>query len=319
MPKNPPCPVFVLAWLVLGLPVWGQGLGPRKLESQTLPNLVQVHQRVISGGVPAGDAAFAELARRGVKTIISVDGATPDLATAHRYGLRYVHLPHGYDGIPPTRVEQLAKAVRDLDGPIYVHCHHGKHRSPVAATAACVAAGMLPAADALDVLELAGTDPSYRGLFDTARRTRLLDPERLDSLSVDFSEVAEIPPLAEAMVALDHTYQHLLQIQQADWSSPADHPDLAPAHEARLLREHFTEMLRIDRDERETEEFRRYLQNSEAAARRLEAALRSEPTSFPELADETRARESRSRLLERIRDECKACHVKYRDTPRAAE
>jgi len=106
---------------------------PVKLNALHLPNAVHVHAKVISGGQPDGEAAFQELHRLGVKTVISVDGAAPDLELAKKYGLRYVHLPHGYDGIPEPRVQELAKAVRDLEGPIYIHCHHGKHRSPAAA------------------------------------------------------------------------------------------------------------------------------------------------------------------------------------------
>ena len=108
----------------------------KKLPARHLPNALQVHLQVISGGQPEGEAGFAELKGLGIKTIISVDGAKPDLELAKKFGLRYVHLPHGYDGIPEERVEELAKAVRDLPGPIYIHCHHGKHRSPAAASAA---------------------------------------------------------------------------------------------------------------------------------------------------------------------------------------
>ncbi|MEZ6069075.1 MAG: hypothetical protein R3C10_02145 [Pirellulales bacterium] len=142
---------------------------PRRKRAH-LPNAVQLHPRVISGGLPEGDAAFAELEQLGVKTIISVDGAKPDVQAAARHGLRYVHLPHGYDGIPEERGRELAKAVRELDGPIYIHCHHGKHRSPAAATVACVSTGLLPANEAVAVLKLAGTSPNYRGLYESAER-----------------------------------------------------------------------------------------------------------------------------------------------------
>src|SRR5262245_11928799 len=66
-----------------------------KLESKHLPNPIRVHEKVISGGLPEGDAAFAELQELGIKTVISVDGAKPDVALAKKYGMRYVHLPHG--------------------------------------------------------------------------------------------------------------------------------------------------------------------------------------------------------------------------------
>src|SRR5688500_5709584 len=99
---------------------------PKKLAAEHLPNPWQDHPKVISGGLPEGDKAFKELADLGVKTVISVDVAKPDVALAKKYGLRYVHLPHGYDGVPELRAKELAKAVRDLPGPVYIHCHHGK-------------------------------------------------------------------------------------------------------------------------------------------------------------------------------------------------
>ena len=129
-----------------------------KLTARHLPNPVRVHEKVISGGLPEGDAAFAELKELGIKTVISVDGAKPDVPLAEKYGLQYVHLPHSYDGVPEQRAKELAKAVRDLPGPIYIHCHHGKHRSPAASAVACVGAGMITHDDAC----LLYTSPSPR-------------------------------------------------------------------------------------------------------------------------------------------------------------
>ena len=147
---------------------------PRRIDAKNLLNLVQVHSKVVSGGLPEGDEAFEELQSLGVRTVISVDGMTPDVETARRYGLRYVHLPHGYDGVPDVRATQLAKAVRELEGPIYIHCHHGKHRSPAAASVACVAGGLIPKAKSLSILQLAGTSHNYRGLYESARQVKPL-------------------------------------------------------------------------------------------------------------------------------------------------
>src|SRR5262245_46397548 len=73
---------------------------PEKINEPTLPNAFRLHTKVISGGQPDGELAFAKLKELGVKTIISVDGARPEVELAKKYGLRYVHLPHGYDGVP---------------------------------------------------------------------------------------------------------------------------------------------------------------------------------------------------------------------------
>src|SRR4051812_16326485 len=73
---------------------------PEEIDAPHLPNAYRVHARVISGGLPDGEAAFRELEALDVKTIISVDSAAPDVELAAAHGMRYVHLPHGYDGIP---------------------------------------------------------------------------------------------------------------------------------------------------------------------------------------------------------------------------
>src|SRR5262245_39148534 len=178
---------------------------PQQLTAAHLPNPWRIHPQVISGGLPEGDAAFAELAALGVKTVISVDGAKPDVALAKKHGLRYVHLPHGYNGISTERVMELAKAVRDLPGPVYIHCHHGKHRSPAAAAVACVGAGLLESSAAEPFLKAAGTSENYPGLYSSAREARRFEKRLLDELASEFPETAKIPPFAEAMVALEHT------------------------------------------------------------------------------------------------------------------
>jgi protein tyrosine phosphatase (PTP) superfamily phosphohydrolase (DUF442 family) len=288
---------------------------PQKLPARHVPNAWQVHPQVISGGQPDGEAAFRELAALGVKTIVSVDGARPDVAAAEKYGLRYVHLPHGYDGVPAERAQQLAKAVRDLPGPVYIHCHHGKHRSPAAAAVACVGAGLLPASAGEAILRSAGTSERYQGLYDSARAARVFESKLLDELAADFPQVAQLPPMAEAMVALERTYDHLLEIEAAGWRSPPKHPDLDPPHEALLLREHFTELLRSETSQNEPEAFQQLLRDSEAAAIELEATLRqqNQPSGDEALAGSLTA--TAAAALARVTANCQACHAEFRDVP----
>jgi protein tyrosine phosphatase (PTP) superfamily phosphohydrolase (DUF442 family) len=284
---------------------------PEKLDAPHLPNAYRIHEKVISGGLPEGDEAFQQLVDLGIKTIISVDGAKPDLETAKKFGLKYVHLPFGYDGIPNDRAVQLAKAVRDLPGPIYIHCHHGKHRSPAAASVACVGAGLVDSADAETILKTAGTSPDYRGLYASAREARRFERAFLDALQFDFPEISVIPPMADAMVDLERTHDHVRQIEAAGWRSPANHPDLEPAHEALLLRERFTELLRTDMEQQEPEEFQQLLGDSESAAKELEALLKS---FDPDAASKAEA-ERVTRTFARITTSCTACHNKYRNVP----
>jgi protein tyrosine phosphatase (PTP) superfamily phosphohydrolase (DUF442 family) len=106
-----------------------------RLEISGIHNAFRVTDKVYSGSQPEGDEAFVALAKLGVKTIISVDGSKPDVEAAHKHGLRYIHLPFGYDGVPTNRIVELAKAAETLSGPIFVHCHHGLPRGPTAVAA----------------------------------------------------------------------------------------------------------------------------------------------------------------------------------------
>lgn len=282
---------------------------PERIDAKHLSNAVRLHQKVISGAQPDGDAAFEELASLGVKTVISVDGAKPDVELAKRHGLRYVHLPHGYDGIPDQRAKDLAKAVRDLPGPVYIHCHHGKHRSPAAATVACVGAGLLRPSDALGVLKLAGTSENYRGLYQSAESAQRLDDALIDALDVEFKETVDLPPLAEAMVALEHTHDHLKAVAEAGWKPTAEHPDIDPPHEAMLLREHFTELLRTEEVKGCPEKFQELLRESETAAQELESALRNATDAARVDLAIVNAR------FEIVTKNCAACHTEFRDVP----
>ena len=122
---------------------------PRDLPG--LHNVVAFHDNYFSGSAPDGDEGFATLAAAGVKTIISVDGAEPDVAVAKAHGIRYIHLPIGYNGFDEQRRLQLTRATRDAmdSGPVYIHCHHGKHRSAGAAGAVAVSLGWLSPLEAV--------------------------------------------------------------------------------------------------------------------------------------------------------------------------
>jgi len=276
-----------------------------KLESKHLPNPIRVHEKVISGGLPEGDEAFAELKELGIKTVISVDGAKPDVAMAKKYGMRYVHLPHGYDGVPEERAKELAKAVRDLPGPIYIHCHHGHHRSPASTAVACVGAGFIGHDDAAKVLQVAGTSEAYRGLFQSANEAQRFDKALLDELKADFPPVAKLPAMAEAMVEIEHIHDRLKAIEQAGWKTPADQPALVPDHEALLLREQFTELLRTKELQAKPEKFQQLTQEAETAGLALEEALKSPSID----------KEQAAQLFLAVSNNCKACHQAFRDVP----
>lgn len=269
-----------------------------------LPNAFRIHDRVISGGLPDGKQGFAELQALGVRTVVSVDGARPDVELAKTYGLKYVHLPHGYDGISRERALELAKVVRDMPGPVYIHCHHGKHRSPAAAAAGCVTAGLVPSSAAVGILKTAGTNPQYRGLYEAAAQAVAAPPQSLTELKAEFPEIAKLPPLAEAMVEIEHRFDALKKLEAAGWKAADQANGGTAVQQALLLQELYKELLRQEDIQREPAGFRKHLREGEQATTALHAAL--EKSQFAEAAT----------ALKVVNKNCVACHATYRDQPR---
>ena len=246
-----------------------------------LHNVRQLTPRVLSGSSPYGADGFASLRRLGVRTVLSVDGAAPEVELAARHGLRYVHLPVGYDGVPPAQLARITKALRDLPGPVYVHCHRGQHRGPAAATSALVCLGEMTPGDAVRAMRDAGTDPRYAGLIGLPHTLAPVPPADLDRVPSNFPARAATADLTQLMVRIDAT-----------WDRLKSRPD---AHDAVLLQEHFREARRLPEVARRGDAFVTLFEQAEAAAKRLEAG--------PERVE---VRAASQRL-------CTQCHAKFRD------
>ncbi len=280
------------------------------IEKAGLHNVYRITNSLYSGSVPEGDVGFRSLQELGIRTVLSVDGARPDLATAHKYGMRYVHIPFGYDGIPTAQLLRLAKAARDLPGPVYVHCHHGKHRGPAAAAAIHMCLDETCSVDqALAEMKRSGTDPHYTGLYAVPRSLERPRQDVLDRISPDFPEVVEVSSLAQIMVAMDERWANLQRIRAAGWKTPPGHADLDPPHEALQLVEHGREAARLASVQERPDEFRQWLAAAEANATGLESALRRRATASGDHGDAAEA------AFQSVGNSCSRCHAKYRDVP----
>jgi protein tyrosine phosphatase (PTP) superfamily phosphohydrolase (DUF442 family) len=241
------CLLVILACVGCSAPV-----SPTPVEQPGLHNVYRVSPTVYSGSSPDGDDGFRSLQSLGVRTIISVDGSTPEVETAKQFRMRYVHLPIGYDGVGADRAAMIAKAIRDLPGPVYIHCHHGKHRGPAATMAAlrCLDA-KVSAEVATTFLRTAGTDPKYAGLYADADRS----PPTLDAASCEFPEVSPVSDLTRVMVHIDEVWSRLKAKPTAsDWA---------------LLREQYRETNRLTPTL--PEGFRELLTQAEQAAEQADA------------------------------------------------
>src|SRR5262249_16238759 len=120
-------------------------------------------------------------------------------------------------------------------------------------------------------------------------------------------EAAQVPVLAQAMVAIDSHHDHLTLARKSRWQPPKEHPDIDPAHEALQLLEQFRELRRQPATAKRPDDFQKWLREGESAAGALESLLReakSRKKLDPAALDKAFAA---------IGASCAACHTKYRD------
>ncbi|MBL9162028.1 MAG: cytochrome c [Planctomycetaceae bacterium] len=261
-----------------------------------IENIHPLTPQLISGGQPKGDAAFSKLAEMGVKTVVSVDGAKPDLELAKKHGLRYVHIPIGYDGVDAEAQGALTRVMREAQGPIFIHCHHGKHRGPAAAVIACMAAGDMPRERAAEFMKLAGTGKEYTGLW---RDVAAFQPLPADAKLPPLVEAVQEESLAGAMAGLDRAWDGLKLCEAAGWKTPANHADLAPAHQALLVWEGLTESRRMA--ENSDPQLVKWLDEAVSEAAQLRQSVQAGDGA------------SASRQFRQVEAACARCHEQYRN------
>jgi len=266
-------------------------------EHAGLDNLLPVGDGLWSGSTPEGDEGFRSLQALGIRTIISVDGARPDVDRARQFGLRYVHVPLTYGGVTREQSLRLLRAASELPGPIYIHCHHGKHRGPTAAAVVqrC-RSDVWTADDAVEFLHRAGTDQRYAGLYAAVREFERPGADELWTVSGDFPEAVPPQGMAAAMVEIDDVWDRLNQLQAAEWTKGV------PL--AVQLVEYFREAQRLPEARARSDAFRQLLTDAEFAVRDLETALRA--------GDGDR----RNTAIKRSATICTSCHREHRDISR---
>jgi protein tyrosine phosphatase (PTP) superfamily phosphohydrolase (DUF442 family) len=270
---------------------------PPPLELQPLPSpvleqVIRVTPRFYSGGEPKTAAAFAALKTLGITTIVSVDGATPRVDLAKEYGLTYVHLPMGYDGVPETVQRSLVRVANEVPGPIYVHCHHGKHRGPAALAILCRAAGVADAKQAESILRTAGTGKQYAGLW---RDVAAFEQPPADAELPKLVSQSEVPPLAAAMAELDRASDRIAAVAHAGWKGA---PDSVEA-DATIVVEGLRESLRLSGEQYDAR-YREWLADALASGERFLVAVKQPG-------------ESREVLWCELGKHCSRCHTAYRD------
>lgn len=269
------------------------------IDNQDVKHLLQLNEQILTGAEPKTEEAYAELARLGVRTIVNVDGATPKLEMAKKYGLEYIHIPIGYDGITAEQSAAMARVMREREGPIYFHCHHGVHRGPAAAAIALRESTGCSAEEGLKVLTEAGTSEGYPGLWRDVRNYQ--SPPAGTQLP-ELVEIAHVSDFEAAMAKLDRTWDEMKLIQAAGFLSASDHPDLDPHNVARILRESLEQSKKLSDPLLSAEMlYHDEMEKALVGARDLEAALLNDRVADAQAPFDV------------VRKSCKACHVEFRD------
>ena len=270
-------------------------------DTHALHNLHQLTPDLWSAGEPVGDEAYEELANIGIRTVISVDGVAPDKQRAAAHGIRVVHLPIGYEGISEQRSRELAHAIATMPRPIFVNCHHGKHRGPAALCVGAIGSGDISNEQAIEYMHIAKTSPKYKGLWAAAEQAQPMSESVLHDDSIELPEQATIDDFVGAMAEIDRLFDFLQDCADNEFNAPKDHPDLAPISLAGQIHN----LLRAMEDDRETREhgpeFFDMLIVSRDRASQLETQLEHD--------DRQGAYES----LKLLTDSCSDCHTKYRN------
>lgn len=302
--------VRLVAWQ--GIPPGKNGSELEKLEIPGVENIWRIDAKLVSGGDPGGLAGLEGLRRLGVRAIVSVDGAAPDVESARKLGLRYVHIPIGYDGIDPSARMKLTRAFAEIPGPIYVHCHHGKHRGPAAAAIMARAGLGWSTEQAVDFMAKAGTSPDYPGLYDSVRSFRVPSPAEIRADKEPLPEVVEVPALVELMVQMDDRFDRLKSwLKNAGNSQKSkEMSKVDPRQEAILLRELTRESARLPECRERPKAFL-------AGFEGLESELSSWIAAIDHAVDQPGSTQaSRDRfagILKRATDRCTGCHRAFRD------
>lgn len=286
-------------WTVVGLIV-AAFVGQQYSQAEDKPGLHNVRHAtdsILMGSEPEGEEAFRSLQSLGVRAILSVDGATPNLELARKYGMRYIHIPIGYDGIDQQSALAMTRVARDIRGPLYVHCHHGRHRGPAAAAVVCLAAGVMSHEQTEALMKTAGTSRDYVGLWRDVAAFRVPGPEvKLPELQ----EVAKVDSVAASMAKLDRHFEQVKLVSKAGWKVPAEHPDLIPVTEALLVEEGLRETFR-QLDSKQADAYGGLLQESVVQAGELTKAVRQGQW------------EQAGAALMRLEKSCAKCHAEFRN------
>lgn len=278
------------------------------MDGHGLLNVYFLSENVISGSEPDGFAALEELRDLGVRTILSVDGKAPDVDDAASLGMRYVHVPIQYRGITDDELLRIAKTFRELEGPFYVHCFHGKHRGPAAAAVGRV---VLDGADRgvaiAEMRQYSGTSTKYEGLYQVVAAGDLPTVETTEEFEYGFDPVELPEGVVGGMVQITRSFDNVVFLEGRDWEIDPSHPDLSARNEAELLAEAFENSTQLHAvlsgPQGQLEGFEEATRESRALVSAIERMQGGEASAAQEASER----------IDALQALCTSCHSTYRN------
>jgi protein tyrosine phosphatase (PTP) superfamily phosphohydrolase (DUF442 family) len=135
--------------------------------------VVKYSDRLYRGAQPQSVEGMLELKKLGVSTILSVEEPEQEeLDHAREAGLVVVNIPTEYNGIPADVANTIVAKYRSLEGTVYAHCHHGKHRGGAASAILRMTFEGIPQLEAIQELAELGCSKRYPGLYESMRKYR---------------------------------------------------------------------------------------------------------------------------------------------------
>ena len=277
-------------------------------EFDGLHNVFRLSERIVSGSEPHGQAAFERISDMGVKTIVSVDGKIPDAEAAAALGMRYVHVPTQYKGMTKVELAELAKTFRELEGPFYVHCFHGKHRGPAAAAIGRIVLDGVDRQTAIsEMRQYCGTSSSYEGLYRDVATAYLPSEKETDAMEFDFPAERVPKGVTGSMVAISRANDNLDLLAKRSFAADPEHPDLDAGNEAEQLLQAFESALTLDEVENGPRDYRGWFQDARDGSQALVESLRG--LERGEVGSVERAGLS----WKAVKASCTDCHRVYRN------
>lgn len=136
-------------------------------------NFKKVNDKVFRGGLPTAEQ-FVALKKLGVRTDVSLMGAIPtdrklvaqERQDAEKAGLKFVNLPVAFREPTGEFVDKFLDLVQDpANGPVYVHCAHGRDRTGTMIAAYRIAVDGYSGREALDEMLTFGFKPQKYPFF----------------------------------------------------------------------------------------------------------------------------------------------------------